>query len=183
MHPVARSPGGHGPALAFRMGIQLLAILRIAPAMRPVEHAPVPHGMVGHLLAVEHGAAALTPRILHMSRAVHVPGDVDDIHQVQPHERIVHLPVVAQAVAGLHESHDTVHLAVAQGVDQLHPLIDIADMLDTAELRGIPMLVHIGGIVDDGVLQIAGDVAFGAAGQMLFGDAGDGVVTRAVPGN
>ena len=56
-------------------------------------------------------------------------------------------------------------------------------MLDTAELRGIPMLVHIGGIVDDGVLQIAGDVAFGAAGQMLFGDAGDGVVTRAVPGN
>ena len=55
-------------------------------------------------------------------------------------------------------------------------------MLDIAEARGVAMLVHAGGIVDDGVLQIAGDVAFGAAGQTLFGDAGDGVVTRAVPG-
>ena len=118
-----------------------------------------------------------------MTRAVHVPGDVDDIHQVQPHERIVHLPVVAQAVAGLHERHDTIHLAVTQGVDQLHLPVDIADMLNIAGARGTAILVHVGGIVDDGVFQIAGDAAFGAAGQMLFGDAGDGVVTRAVSGN
>ena len=117
-----------------------------------------------------------------MTRAVHIPGDVDDIHQVQPHERIVHLPVVAQAVAGLHESHDTFTLPSRRG-DQLHLLVNIADMLDIAETLGVAMLVHVGGIVDDGVLQIAGDIAFGAAGQMLFGDAGDGVVARAVPGN
>ena len=181
MQPFAGRTLGHGGFLALGEGVQQLLILAVTPAVGPVQHTPVPHRMVGHLPAVEVRAAALATGVFDMRGTVHVTHDVDHIHQVQPHERIAHIPVVFQPVDGAHQFDDAIGLPLAQGVDQLHAGIHITHMLDVSKFGRIAVLVHPRCVVNDRMVEVAGDIPLRPGRQVAFGDIRNGVVACAVP--